>query len=193
MRPMRLALFALSIVALAGCASISRAPAGPLKVGASQVTLGRDWSDVSVMVPNRPKKVRVLSIDGPMLNRLYVSDALSPGDAIVRSPAKERRTPVIRADMSATERMEFVADSVSAMGYQRVETSSPRPGAYGGRPAVVFDISAKAEDGLDIAGRGLVALIDGKTHVLIYVAPAEHYFAANLTEVEQVFASAQRR
>lgn len=193
MRLLRLTLAALSMLALAACASISAAPAGPLKVGASQVTLGRTWSDVSAMMPYRAKKVRVLSIDGPRLNRLYISDALAVGDGLIKSPRKEVRVPVIRADMSAVERVEFVAESVAVLGYQRVETARPRSASWGGQPAVLFDITAKTEDGLDVQGLGMTAAIGGKTHVIIYLAPAEHYFQASLSEVETVMASATVR
>lgn len=193
MRWLRHALLALGILALVGCAAVTRAPAGPLKMGATQVTLGRDWADVSAVVPGRAKKVRVLSIDGPLLNRLYVSDALAVGDPLVKAAAKETPTPVIRADMSATERLEFVADSIGAMGYQRVETLKPRPSRYGGQPALLFDVIARTREGLDIQGLGMIAAVAGKTHVILYLAPAEHYFQANLPEVERVIASAATR
>lgn len=181
---------ALACLALSGCAAISSAPAGPLKVGDASVTLGREWSNISAIAPNRSKKVVLLSIDGPALNRLYVSDALAPGDFLVRPASKQQPTPVVRADMSASERIEFVADSVAAMDYQRVQVVRPRPAKFDGRSAVRFDLTALTSDGLEISGTALVAESDGRTHVMIYLAPAEYYFSAYLPEVEQVFASA---
>lgn len=100
-------------------------------------------------------------------------------------------TPKVRTGMTSAERIEFVTDSIAAMDFQRVEAARPRAARYGGQPAVRFDITARTSEGLDLAGAAMAAEIAGKTYVILYLAPAEHYFAANLAEVEQVMASAQ--
>jgi hypothetical protein len=186
---MTLAALSLSI-ALAGCAAPTLVNPGPYAVGSTQVTVGRAWSDISVLMEGRPKGVRLLSIDGPLLNRLYVSDGLKAGDFMVRPQAKEKPTPVIRDQMSASERMEFVTDSVAALGYLRVERQRPRPASLAGKPAVRFDLTAQTPEGLEIAGTCQIAEIGGRTYVVLFLAPAEHYFGAALAEVESVMASA---
>lgn len=191
MRIMRTAAV-LSVLLLAGCASIVLAPAGPLAVGKDQqVTLGRNWSDISAVVYPRVKKVKLLTIDGPLLNRLYITEGLMVGDKVVGSVSKERPTPVVRSGMSATERMEFVADSVAAMDYQRVQTARPRPAKIGEAAGVRFDLTAQTKEGLDIQGTSVVVEHGGKLYLILYLAPAEHYFDATLPEVEQVMASAR--
>jgi hypothetical protein len=140
----------------------------------------------------RPKNVRLLSIDGPLLNRLYLTDGLAPGEFLLKPARKEQPTPTYRAGMAPTELVEFVADSVAALDYQRVETSNLRPTKFGGDNAIRFDISAQTTEGLNIAGTAMVAETGGKLYVVLYLAPREHYFAANLAEVEQIMASARR-
>lgn len=191
MRALRPLIAAGALLALSACASISNVPAGPMRVGSAEVTLGRDWSDISPILAGSVKKVRVLSIDGPLLNRLYVTDGLAEGESLIKAQAKEQPTPTLRAGMNSSERMEFVADSLAAMGYQRVETARPRPAQFGGQPAVRFDLSARTEDGLDVMGTAMAAQVEGKSYFLLFVAPAEHYFQAALPEVEQVMASAR--
>jgi hypothetical protein len=188
-RLQRVAAVAAIGLLLTSCAAIKSVPAGPAKVGSAQVTLGREWSDVSLMMPGRSKKVRLLSIDGPLLNRLYLSDGLLPGDYLIKAPSKDRPTPIIRTGMSTSERIEFVADSLSAAGFLRVETSKPRAAKVDGQSGVRFDVSAKTAEGLDIAGAAVAVHAGDRTYVAIYVAPAEHYFNAVLPEVEQVFNS----
>lgn len=191
MRIMRVAAV-VSVLALAGCETVVLAPAGPLAVGQDQqVTLGRNWSDVSAVTYPRVKKVKLLTIDGPLLNRLYLTEGLAVGDKIVGSVSKERPTPVVRSGMSATERMEFVADSVAAMDYQRVQTAKPRPAKIGEASGVRFDLTAQTKDGLDIQGTSVVVEQGGKLYVILYLAPAEHYFQAGLAEVEAIMASAR--
>jgi len=189
MRLLTTVLIACAATALAGCAAVTPAPAGPFKVGQAQVTLGRTWSNVSGVLPGRTPKVRVLSIDGPLLNRVYITDGLSPGQPLIKAVAKEKPTPVIRAGMSSAERIEFVTDSIAALNYQRVEASNPRPAQIGAQSAVRFDIDARTPEGLDIKGTALTAEAGGKTYVVLYLAPAEHYFQATLPEVEQLIAS----
>ena len=121
-------LLVAGLLGLSACSSVTSAPAGPYKLGAAQVSLGRQWSDLSAITPNRVKRLRVLSIDGPLLNTLYLTEGLSVGEALVRAPSKERPTPRVRAGMTSSERIEFVTESVAAMGYQRVESARPRAG-----------------------------------------------------------------
>ena len=188
---LKLAALAVALLALAGCASVSSAPAGVLKVGDSQVTLGRQWSDISQIMPQRSKKVRLLSIEGPLLNRLYLTEGLAAGDFMIKPLAKEQPTPTVQADMSVSEQIEFVASTVSAMDYLHVATSQPRPIKLGGASGVRFDIDATTKAGLEIKGVAAVARSAGKLYVVLYLAPAEHYFHASLPEVETILTSAK--
>ncbi|WP_340646415.1 hypothetical protein [Phenylobacterium sp.] len=188
-RPLAAALVALVVT---GCASVTAAPAGPFKAGGGQeVTLGRMWSDISPIMVSRGKKVRVLSIDGPVLNALYVGSGLVPGDNLIRSYVKEHPTPLVRAGMSTSERLEFMSDSIAAMGYQRVDLNHLRAAKLGAAPGVRFDLDAATSEGLEIKGTGVVAEVSGKLYLMLYLAPAEHYFQASLPEVESILASAR--
>ena len=191
-RLFRIAAAGALALSLAACATITSAPAGDYKVAAGYtVTLGRQWSDVTGAVFGQPKKVRLLSIDGIFLNRLYLIDGLKPGEFIVKAPSKDKPTPVYHSGMSPTELVEFVADSTAALGYERVETSRLRPVSVGGTDGVRFDVAAQTPEGLDIAGTAMVVERDGKLYVNLYLAPKEHYYDAYLPEVEKVFSSAR--
>lgn len=193
MRAQSIAAAAACVFVLAACTPITKAPAGPLSLGTTQATLSRDWSDITAVVPGKTNKVRVLSIDGPLLNRLYVTDGLAPGDALIKAAVKERPTPTIRAGMTTAERIEFIADSVSAMGYQRVETQRPKPARFADQSAVRVDLTARTPEGLEIKGVAQIAEVAGKTYAIVYLAPAEHYFAATLADAERVISSATVR
>ncbi len=85
---------------------------------------------------------------------------------------------------------EFVTDTVAALGYKRVETSKLRAAKFGASSGVRMDLSAKTENGLDMKGTAEIATANGKLYLVLYIAPAEHYYAATLPEVESVLASA---
>lgn len=190
-RILRIAPIAVLAAAAAACAPITSVPAGPLNLqGGHQVTLGRQWSDVSAILPQRAKKVRVLSIDGPMLNRLYVAEGLGAGEGLLRGASKERPAPTFHTDMGPNELVELTADSLAQLGYQRVATSELRPVKFGGHQGLRFDIEAQTESGLEIKGTASLAVINSKLYLIAYVAPAEHYFRAILPEVETIMGSA---
>lgn len=179
---------------LSACATATSAAAGRYEGAPGiAVTLGREWSDISRYMGNQPRNVRLLSIDGPFLNRLYIVGDLAPDKEFVRPASRETPTPIYRANMSDSELVEFVADSVAALGYQRPETANLRPAQLGQAPGVRFDLTAQTPEGLTISGAGLVARDGDKAQILLYLAPSEHYFARDLAEVEQIFASAAAR
>lgn len=193
-RSLRAAAAALTLLALplAGCAVNSVAPAGAYKmVKDYSVTLPDAWSDISNMMLNRPPNVRLLSHDGPLLDRLYLTDGLLAGQVMVKAASKEKPTPTYRAGMAPTEMVEFVADSVAALDYQRVATDALRPAKFGEADAIRFDITAKTSEGLDISGTALVSDRGGKLYVILYLAPTEHYYGAYLASVESIMGSAQ--
>jgi len=179
------------LAALPACATIDLVPAGPYVVGRQTVTLGRPWSDLSRLSPEGGKGARLPSIDGPLRNRLYIVDGLADGRALVSPTRKDRPTPRWRSDLSPGEQVEFVADSVSAMGYQRVETAGLRPARVGGVEALRFDIAARTAGGLDISGVAQVAESGGRLFLILYLAPTEHYFAAQRPEVDAILDSAR--
>ncbi len=189
-RILRGAALAAALSVLSGCISISAAPAGPYASGSHAVTLGRTWGDASAFA-GAPKAVKMLTIDGWQLNRLYVIDGLKSGDYIVRPASKEKPTPTFRTGMTPIEQVELVAESVAAMGYQRVETDGIRPVRVGDADGLRADISAKSPEGLNISGVTQIVEIQGRLYVILYLAPAEHYFEATRAEVEAIMASAR--
>ena len=136
-------------------------------------------------------KAKVLTVDGPLLNQLYVVGDIKPGEPLVKAASKEKPTPLYRADMSYNEQVEFVAESLAALGFFRVETRDLRPQAFTVPDGVRFDFDAQTQDGLDIDGTALTATRNGKFHLVLFLAPQEHYYPALLPRVENILESAQ--
>ncbi len=187
---------ALAATLLTACASAPPlVPAGKLTVtSAYSVTLDRNWSDVSKLF--RPvAKVRVLSIDGITLNRLYVSDGLTSSDPLMvnmlQGDNKNHVAPRGKAGMSLSEQMEFVAASVSELDYQKVETRNPQPVTIGNTRGVRFEFTARTTDGLNM--RGLAQAVSDKnlSYYIVYIAPDEHYYDATLANVKAAMDSAK--
>ena len=175
--------------AVAGCASSSGLRSGAYtNVGTFNITLPREWSDITFMLPNRPRNMRLLSIDGPLLNRLYLA-SLEPGESLLRPRDRDTPRPTFRADMSDTELVEFVTDCV-AVEYQSPQAGALRPQTFAGQPGVRFDLTAQTAEGLNISGTSLVARANNRLHMLLFLAPSEHYYGAMVPEIETIFAGA---
>ncbi len=151
--------------------------------------MGRSWSDVTPIYLAAQKKVRVLSIDGPALNQLFIAPNLVEGDGLVRAATKDKPVPTIRKDMSDSELVEFVLDSVAAMGYQRPEAVALRPAAAGDAVGLRFELATQTAAGLEISGTAEVLRGGEAVHTMLYLAPKEYYYDANLKEIEGIFQS----
>ncbi len=57
LKSMRTALVLAAVLTLSACASVTLAPAGAYQAGKAgpQVTLGRNWADISAIMVDRPK------------------------------------------------------------------------------------------------------------------------------------------
>lgn len=174
-------------VVVSGCAG--GAVSGAYNKGGDySVALGRPWSDISSMLPNRPPNVRMLSIDGPLLNRLYLA-GLRPGQSLLKPSDRDTPIPTYRADMNDSEMVEFVIDCV-ALEYQSPEATSLRPQNFGAAPGVRFDITTRTSSGLNMSGSALVARAGDRLNLVLFLAPSEHYYGALLADVEAIMASA---
>ncbi len=189
---MRRLIIALALAAtLSACASAPKAAQGNYAVGSEySVNLGRLWSDITPVMLPKVKPVHVLSVDGPLLNRLYITEGIAPGEYMIKPANKETPTPTYRTGLSPGELAEFVTDTIAAYGYQAPEFTNLRPAKFGAADGLRFEVTARTKEGLNISGTSQVAERNGKLYVMLYLAPSEHYYGAHLPEVERTFASA---
>lgn len=175
---------------VAGCATIPLVKAGQYRARGSDfaVTLTRPWSDLTGFTPS-PSGVRVLSIDGLMLNRLFIA-TIEPDAALIRVADRDTPRPTYRTDMGDTELVEFVIDSLASLDYNEPQSTGLRPQTLAGQPGVRFDISARTASGLNMSGTALVARAGENLQLLMFLAPSEHYYNAFAQEVDGIFASA---
>lgn len=172
---LRIVVIAAMVSALGACVSIPEV-SGSLKAGDGTYRLDRSWNDIS-QVTLQNKGVRLLTLDGPVLNSLYLSAGLKPGHHLVKPQSRrEKTTASWRSDTGTLEQIEFVRDSIEGLAYERVETANPRPVSLAGQRGVRFDVTARTAQGLDIKGFGQVVTRGEQAYVALYLAPAEHFF-----------------
>lgn len=189
---MRLVRFFAALAAtavLTACAAITLAPAGAYKAQSGySVTLARPWSDLTG-AGMQPQGVKLLTVDGVALNQLYVA-VIAPGGSLARPADRDTPRPTYRADMSDTEMVEFVIDSLATFGYLEPTSDALRPQQLAGQPGVRFEISTRTQPGLNVSGTALVARSGDALHLLLFIAPSEHYYGAYAQEIDALFTSA---
>lgn len=190
----RLALplvLAVAAVGLGGCATSTLVQAGTYAAGSAYTApLGRNWTDVTRMRPNLQRTVKLLTVDGPVLNQLYLAHDIPAGQGLFRPAARQQnqaRQPVLAADATRLDLADFLAETVTALGYQGVEATQTRPATFGGRPGIEVEMSARTETGLNMSARALAAVQDGKLQLILFLAPQEHYFDAYRSDITAMF------
>jgi hypothetical protein len=93
--------------------------------------------------------------------------------------------------MSENEVMEFVVDSLAAIGMQKVEASGLRPSPFGPSPGFRFQLAFQSADGLDMLGSVVGTMRNGSLYLIIYSGAALHYYPKHNSTVEAVIASIQ--
>lgn len=173
------------LLALPACASMRDPAPGAFRIGAAyDVALTRVWSDFT---PSGARKYRLLSIDGPALNRLYLAGGIRPGEGL--AARKSRNYHAFHPDMSQDELSAFVVDAVDGLGFASPKPISVRPATFGGADALRIDIQTQTGDGLAFLGTALIAEHSGTLSVILYLGATEHYYAATLPDVEAIMAS----
>lgn len=169
----------------AGCASMRDPAPGMFRVGDGlSVQLDRVWSDFT---PSGARNLRLLSQNGPALDRLYLAGGLTHGEGMTNRP---KNAAAFDATAGGEVLASFVAANVDALGFAPPTLSSVRPAPFGAVTGQRLDIATSTGDGLAFTGTALVARKESRVSVILFLAAHEHYFAAGLPAVEAIMASA---
>jgi hypothetical protein len=186
----KLVLLTFIALLLPACEVVSLVRPGGVELdGGERLVLATAWSDVTKLLPDTERGVRVLSKDGPWLNRLYLAPRITPGRGLVKPPDDDRTPPAYRTGMTPTELVEFVSDSVAALGYRRVQAGELTPARLGRHDAIRMELKAMDASGLEFSALAQVAEVKGAVYLVLFLAPSEHYFPSARDEVERIMAS----
>lgn len=185
---LRAALVAAAIVLVAACAGAGGRlqEAGNATVFDLHLDTSLDWARV------RQPRIEQWTIDGAPLNQLSIISRIKPREHVFLS-ARERSWrpdgPWFRAGMRPDEVRDIVLDGLRGAGWANVEASNLRPASWGGVPGLRFEINLDNPNGLVYRGMATAAERDGRLTVLLWVAPAEHYYGRDAEAVGRMFDS----
>ena len=170
---------------LVGCVQYNLVTLERRDLGGFSVEPQIEWSTIE------QGGIEIWTVHGTGLEAIYFADGIEDGDPFFerRFGESEKELPLFRSDMTANEAMEFVIDTLSISGAGEVRAMGLRPNPFGAHEGFRFDIDYLGTTGLDGRGMALGAVIDGKLYLMLYLAPAEHYFDAYGGPVEAMFES----
>ena len=190
MRAIPTMVLALALAAPAAAKWTVAAP-GRTPVAASSLTVepGNGWNRWS---KHPIKHEELWSLDGPLLNRLDFFGGIAAGEPLAREANRKREPlPKFEAGMKAVDVAELLERTVriteAAPDYT---TEAVDPATFAGKPG--FRIRYRYTTGeLVRRGEARGAVIDGRLFLIVFAAPALHYFDQGLPQAKAIIDSAR--
>lgn len=180
------ALLALALLLVAGCGGNRLQKAGDAAVFDLQLETQLDWARI------RAPRQEQWTIDGAPLNQLMILSRIKPREHVFLR-AKERSWrpdgPWFRAGMRPDEVRDIVLDGLRGAGWANVEGRDLRPVRWGVTPGLRFELALDNPNGLVYRGLVTAAERDGRLTLLVWIAPAEHYYGRDAEAVGRMFDS----
>lgn len=185
----RLTLLALPFL-LMSCGSPLVKPGPAVAAGRIAVDTPIAWTRVDGL------HGEMWTVDGALLDRVEFYSGVRDGEHVFKTrratPAKPDG-PFFHPGMDGPALAQLVADALAGLGAVKPELSGLRPAKFGANEAIRFELSLSNDEGLFYRGSALLAEVDGKLDVILFLAPAEHYYDAFFPSVDAMLKSAHPR
>lgn len=134
------------------------------------------------------KKVEIWTADGPRLQRIHFVKGLEDDEVLFEGKDEEKR-PKFRKHMTPSEIMEFVVDSMTLVGLQKIEVTNLRPEKFGDVRGFRFEMSFLSEKGLEEQGFVIGAVVEEKLYLIMYSGAKEYYYPKHKHHVDRIIES----
>lgn len=186
-RLLRTLALALLLATLAGCG----ASGGPLvRTGTNPAggTLLIDSPMEWTRVVNGPR-MQMWTIDGELLNRLYLIPRVRDREYIFLGERQTRRRPdgaFYQRGLRADELRDLILDGLRAAGTANVVATDLRPAMFGRHEGLRFEVAFSNEEGLQY--RGMVAAFEHEKGLALalFLAPSEYYYPRDAANVARM-------
>ena len=134
-------------------------------------------------------RYQVWTIDGELLNLLYLIPYVKEGDYIFLGQRQSKRRPdgpYYHRGMRQDEIRDLIADGLLQAGLVGIEVSNLRPQDFGAHEGLRFDLAMTSSEGL--AYQGYVAAFEHEKGLAlaIWIAPTEYYFPRDAAKVSRM-------
>ena len=181
----RFAIFVVLSVLLNACAQITLVEPKRQKIGgAFSVEPQIAWNRIPA------DKIEVWTVDGVGLQAVRFFKGIKDQETLFKSE-EDAKLPVFRADMTPSDVMELVVDTLSRSGASQVEARGLRPADLGDAPGFRFEFAFLDADGLEGDGLASGAVIDNRLFMILYTGSRIHYFPKHKDHVDKLLQSVE--
>lgn len=134
-------------------------------------------------------RYQMWTIDGELLNRLYLISNVREREYIFLGQRQTRRRPdgpFYHRGMRADELRDLILDGLRAAGAVNVVDRNLRPAEFGGREGLRFDFSLSNEEGLKYQGMAAAFEHEKGLALAIFMAPSEYYYPRDAAKVDRM-------
>lgn len=187
----RLLLMMSLLLVVAGCGSPLVRPGELVQLKSFTVVSPIAWSQFS------NGRERVWTLDGPMLNRVWMIDGVKPGEQVFLRPRPYGRRKgegaLFHAGISDSEAIELIADGLREQGIDDLVISDITPRRFGQLSGFAFALEFASRRGLRYRGFGAGEIAGDTLSFVLYFAPGEYFFDRDAAAARQVLESIRSR
>ena len=185
----RVAVLACATLALAACMSGggTLVRPGPNPAGGKlKIDSGMEWTRLNT------QRFQLWTIDGELLNRLYLVHTVKEKEFIFLGQRESRRRPdgaFYHRGLRPDELRDLILDGLRAVGTSNVEAKNLRPATFGTREGLRFEFSLTNEEGLRFQGMAAAFEHEKGLSLAIFLAPSEYYYPRDAEKVSKMLDS----
>ncbi|MEY4966647.1 MAG: hypothetical protein RL274_2230 [Pseudomonadota bacterium] len=175
----------VAAMALAGCVMQGMDGGDEASVGNGvRVTAEPGFAQIHIAT------MRYWTRNGTGLDELHFHTGIKSGQPLFR-PAGKRPIDMaaFNARMTPNDIEDLTVASLQKNGFQHVRAIALRPCPFGSASGFCFDLLLANDEGLEMRGRALATSRGEVLDLLVFTAPAEHYFAQVSPAIDRIFAS----
>ncbi len=133
-------------------------------------------------------KTEIWTVDGPSLQAIRFVKGLEDDEVLFEGGDEEKR-PKFRKHLTPSEIMEFVVDSLTLVGAQKIEARNQRPEEFGNVQGFRFEMTFVSNEGLEEQGFVVGAVMNEQLHLIMYIGVGAHYYPKHKEHVERIIQS----
>ncbi len=186
----KIVILAATAVMMSGCVqTMTAAPVGNYAVeSGATVQLSQSWTHIPSNLQSTEGSV--LTKDGMSLNRVHILTVEDEGSIVSQSGDESIEYPLFEAGSSELKQIEFLTSSLARTGLKNITPRNVQPVTLSGLSGVQLEFDGKYSTGLNMKGKAALAESDEGLNLIVYIAPAAHYFAKDEAAVDQMIATA---
>ena len=183
-RARRACLLLLSTCLLVACGGGPLVQPGPQQVG-NRLSLDSDMEWTRIPGP----RYQLWTMDGELLNRLYLVPAVREREYIFLGERQSRRRPdgaFYHPGARPDDIRDLIVDGLAASGAVNIRTENLRPASFGVHSGVRFEMRLANEEGLEYRGMAAAFEHDRTLALALFLAPAEYYYPRDAAKVDRM-------